>query len=146
MKLRITRVDKEMPMPEYKTAGSVAFDLYSRVDAKLGPGEKRILPSNFIVEVPEGYFLMVSARSSTPHKGLLLPNSIGVIDQDYRGPEDEIGIFVYNYTTEPVQITRGDRIAQAILIPIMKVEFEETEGSAAPSRGGFGSTGMYGIG
>ena len=141
MKLRIVRIDETLPLPTYHTEGAVAFDLYTRTDASILPKEKKVLPANFIVEVPEGYFLLITARSSTPKKGLMLPNGIGVIDQDYHGPEDELGIFIHNFTDEPVEVKRGDRLAQALLIPIQKVEFEEVKKIKDGSRGGFGSTG-----
>jgi dUTP pyrophosphatase len=142
LKLRIVRVDKSLPMPEYRTPGAAAFDLYSRMDAVIAPGEIKVLPSNFIIEVPAGYFLMVASRSSTPgKKGLSLPNGIGVIDQDYHGPEDEIGILVRNFTDKEVKVERGERIAQALVVPIAKPEFEEAEKIKDDSRGGFGSTG-----
>ncbi len=141
MKVRIARIDKTLPLPEYHTEGAVAFDLYSRVDDTLQPKEKKILPANFIVEVPAGHVLLIAARSSTPKKGIMLPNGIGVIDQDYHGPADELGIFAYNFTDAPVEIKRGDRIAQALIVPIVKAEFEEVEKIKEESRGGFGSTG-----
>jgi dUTP pyrophosphatase len=130
-----------LPLPEYHTEGAVAFDLYPREDAVLAPKEKKILPANLIVEVPKGHVLLIVARSSTPKKGVMLPNSIGVIDEDYHGPKDEIGIFAYNFTDEPVRVKRGDRIAQALIVPIVKAEFDEAEKIKDESRGGFGSTG-----
>lgn len=141
MKIRITRVDRTLPLPEYHTDGAVAFDLYSRVDASLAPREKKILPSNFIIEVPKGYALVVAARSSTPKKGLVLANGIGIVDEDYHGPKDEIGIFVWNMSDGPVEIKRGDRIAQGLIVPIARAEWEEVEQIRDSSRGGFGSTG-----
>lgn len=141
MKTRITRVDADLPLPEYKTEGAVAFDFYSRVDAALAPREKKILPSNFIIEVPQGYALLVVARSGTPKKGMMLANGIGIIDWDYHGPKDEIGIWVWNFTDESVEIKRGDRIAQGLIVPIARVEFEEVSQIKESSRGGFGSTG-----
>ncbi len=141
MNLRIVRIDKTLPLPEYQTPGSVAFDLYARVDAVIPPREGVILPSNFVIEVPKGYFLMIAARSSLPKKGLTLANGVGVLDQDYHGPKDEISIFVYNFTNAPVEVKRGDRLAQALIVPIDKAEFDEVESIKEESRGGFGSTG-----
>ncbi|HTY39870.1 MAG TPA: dUTP diphosphatase [Candidatus Paceibacterota bacterium] len=141
MKVRITRIDKELPLPEYHTEGAVAFDLYSRMDVDIAPKERAVLPSNFIIEVPKGYFLMIAARSSTAKRGLMLANGVGTIDQDYHGPKDEVGISVYNFTDEPVMVKRGDRIAQGLLIPIIHAEWQEVEKIKDESRGGFGSTG-----
>ncbi|MEK7507662.1 MAG: dUTP diphosphatase [Patescibacteria group bacterium] len=141
MKIKITRIDESLPLPEYKTEGAVAFDFYSRVDAVLAPREKKLLPSNFIIEVPAGHVLIVAARSGTPKKGIMLANSIGLIDQDYHGPKDEIGIWAWNFTDAPIEIKRGDRIAQGLIVPITRAEFEEVTQIKESSRGGFGTTG-----
>ncbi|OGZ52598.1 MAG: hypothetical protein A3B25_04040 [Candidatus Ryanbacteria bacterium RIFCSPLOWO2_01_FULL_48_26] len=141
MKIKITRVERDLPLPDYHTEGAVAFDFYSRVDTTLAPREKKILPSNFIIEVPVGHVLIVAARSGTPKKGIMLANNIGLIDQDYHGPADEIGIWVWNFTDAPIEIKRGDRIAQGLIVPIVRAEFEEVAQIKESSRGGFGSTG-----
>lgn len=142
MKIKIARVDKELPLPQYHTAGAVAFDLYARTAETIPPGEIRLVPANFIVEVPAGHALVIASRSSTPKKkGLMLPNAIGVIDQDYHGPEDELKILVRNFTDMPTVVERGERIAQALILPILQVEFEEVEKIKEESRGGFGTTG-----
>jgi dUTP pyrophosphatase len=142
MKIKIVRIEKDLPLPEYKTAGAVAFDVYTRVAETIQPGERKVLPSNLIIEVPEGHGLILASRSSTgKKKGLLMPNGIGVLDQDFHGPQDEMGILVYNFIDQPVSVERGERIAQAFIIPILKVEFDEVEQIKEDSRGGFGSTG-----
>lgn len=142
MKVKIVRVDASLPLPEYKTEGAVAFDMYSREDATIAPKELKVLPSNFIIQVPEGYALLLAARSGLgKKKGLTLRNGIGVVDQDYHGPEDEIGILVYNFTESPVTIVRGERIAQGLIVPIVRAEWEEVGNIKEQSRGGFGSTG-----
>jgi dUTP pyrophosphatase len=87
-------------------------------------------------------FPSIIARSSTPLKrGLVVPNGVGVVDSDYRGPTDEIKIQIMNVTSEPVEIKIGDRLAQGIVMPFVRVELEDGDGATAPSRGGFGSTG-----
>jgi dUTP pyrophosphatase len=142
MKVKIVRVDKSLPLPEYHTEGAVAFDMYSREDAAIAPGELTMLPSNFIIQVPDGYALIIAARSSlAKKKGLVLRNGIGVIDKDYHGPEDEIKILVYNFTDSPVAVTRGERIAQGLIVPVAKATWEEVSVIKDDSRGGFGSTG-----
>jgi len=143
MNIRIKRVDPSLPLPKYQTEGSVAFDLYARKEIVTPPWTPTIIPANIIVEVPEGYFLMLASRSSTPiKKKLMIANSIGVIDQDYHGDKDEIGIQVLNFSKENVVVEKGERIAQAILVKIAKVEsFEEVKSIKETSRGGFGSTG-----
>jgi len=141
MKVKIKRIDQTIPLPQYQTEGSVAFDMSSRVDAVIEPGEVKILPSNLVVEVPKGHALILSARSSLAKKGLKLANGIGVIDQDYHGPEDEIGIFVHNFTAGVVEVKRGDRLAQGMILPVERAEWEEVDEIKKDSRGGFGSTG-----
>lgn len=143
MNVKIKRVDPSLPLPEYQTSGSVAFDLYARLETTIKPWTPTIIPANIIVEVPHGYFLMLASRSSTPiRKKLMIANSIGVIDQDYHGDKDEIGIQVLNFSNEEVIVKKGERIAQALLVQIAKVEtFEEVESIKEDSRGGFGSTG-----
>lgn len=143
MKIRIKRIDTTLPLPTYQTTGSVAFDLYARTTTHIDPGKPTIIPSNIIIEVPKGYFLMLVSRSSTPiKKGLILANGIGVIDQDYHGNTDEIGVQLLNYTDTKVTVKRGERIAQALLVSIAKVtKFHEVNQISSTSRGGFGSTG-----
>lgn len=87
---------------------------------------------------------MVAARSSlAKKKGLMLSNSVGVIDQDYCGPEDEVHILLYNFKKEPCRITRGERLAQGIFVKIDKADWEEVEEMERPTRGGIGSTEGY---
>lgn len=142
MKIKIVRIDKNLPLPEYKTEGSVAFDMYSREDTIVAPGELKMLPSNFIIQVPDGYVLIIAARSSlAKRKGLALRNGIGVVDRDYHGPEDEIKILVYNFTDTPIAVARGERLAQGLIMPVAKAAWEEVSAIKDESRGGFGTTG-----
>jgi dUTP pyrophosphatase len=141
VRLNVARVDPSLPLPGYATDGSAAFDLYSRQDVVIAPGSFARLPTNVIVSVPDGYTLVVSLRSSTPgRKGLISPHGIGVIDSDYSGAEDEVHVLVYNIGSEAVRVERGERIAQALVLSVSRVEWNETP-PAGPSRGGFGSTG-----
>lgn len=141
MQVGITRIDPSLPLPSYESAGAAGFDLYCRLDVAIEPGTLARLPTNVIVAVPDGYFLMVALRSGTPRrKGLLSPHGVGIIDQDYRGPEDEVLVQVYNFGGETVHVSRGERIAQGLLAPIERCEWDERPATTA-SRGGFGSTG-----
>lgn len=145
MNLKIKLVDSTLPKPEYQTKGSVAFDLYSRIDMEIKPWTPAVIPANFVVQVPKGYFLMLAARSSTAKKyGLMLSNGIGVIDLDYCGENDEVGIGVLNFTKKVVSIKKADRIAQAILVKIAipkKISLKKKMSSK--NRGGWGSTGHH---
>ena len=141
MKVRITRLDASAPLPARETSGAAGFDLAAAADITVAPGQIVLVPTGLIIQVPDGYFLGIFARSSTPLKrGLMIPNGVGVVDTDYRGPEDEVKIQVYNFTSAPVHVKRGDRLAQGILIRYEAPEWEEAE-PAEKTRGGFGSTG-----
>ena len=141
MKVRIKRLDTELPMPVYHTEGSVGFDIICREDTTVKPREIALVPGNVVVETPKGYMLLIAFRSSTPRKfGLIKPHGIGIIDQDYCGDNDEIKIQVYNFTDKDVTVKRGDRIAQGLFVRVDKFEWDEQQ-EMGKSRGGFGSTG-----
>ncbi len=142
MMIKIKRIDKDLPLPQYETAGSVGFDIIARETVSVEPGMIELIPGNIIVEVPEGYMLIVASRSSTPRKhGITPPHGFGIIDHDYCGPNDEIKIQVYNFSGKPVTIERGTKIAQGVFVKIDKFGWEEVEEIKSESRGGFGSTG-----
>ncbi len=141
LEVNIKRVDSELPLPGYATAGSVGFDLICREDTEILPLTLALIPGNVIVQTPPGYMLLLTMRSSTARrKGLLMPNGVGIIDQDYCGVGDELMISVYNFRTEPVTVLRGERIAQGIFIPVGRFAWNEVE-QVGSGRGGFGSTG-----
>lgn len=143
MNLKIKLINKSLPHPQYQTKGSVAFDLYSRRKVVIKPFVPTIIPLNVVIRVPKGYFLLLAARSSLPlKKQLMVANGIGIIDQDYCGENDEIGLQVINFSRRSTTIDRGERIAQALLVKISKVlKFIEVNKINSKSRGGFGSTG-----
>lgn len=144
MKVKIKRIDKELPLPIYETGGSVGFDIIAREDISVPGKEMGMIPSNLIVEVPDGYMLVVASRSSTPRKkGLTPPHGFGIIDQDYCGSEDEIKVLVYNFLDEVVEIKRGEKIAQGVFVKIDRFDWDEVDEVEGESRGGFGSTGGY---
>jgi len=145
VRIRIRRLDPSVALPEYHSAGAAAFDLACREDVTVAPGEVRLVGTGLVVEVPPGCFLAVIARSSLPiRKGLIVANAVGVIDSDYRGPDDEVKVEVYNFREQATSLARGERIAQGIVLPAVRVEWEEVDETGAPSRGGFGSTGGMG--
>jgi dUTP pyrophosphatase len=141
MRLTVTRLRSSVPLPAYSSPGAAAFDLAAADDVEIGPGEIKLIGTGLVVAVPEGHFLAIFARSSTPLKrGLMVANGVGVLDADYCGPTDELKIQLLNVTNEPVAIKAGDRLAQGMVLQAPRVEFVEGE-ATAPSRGGFGSTG-----
>lgn len=142
--MRIKRVDKSLPLPKYETEGSVGFDLVCREHTHVlpGTGAPTLIPGNIIAEIPKGYMIMLCLRSSTPRKfGLVMPQSVGIIDNDYCGEDDEIQIQVYNITDDVVTVERGTRIAQCVLVRVDTPELIEVDEMSDQSRGGFGSTG-----
>jgi len=141
--VRIKRIDEELPLPTYASDGAVAFDLYARVLTVVQPRELGMIPVNVIVNVPDGYALIVALRSGTPRKKKLLsPHSVGIVDRDFCGPGDEIQVQVLNFGDEPSVIERGERIAQGLLIATHDCIWDERAMlDREESRGGFGSTG-----
>lgn len=140
LKIKIKRIDKNLPMPAYQTDGAVAFDLYSRIDAVIKPKTLERLPTNVIIAIPKGYMLEIKDRSSTlKKKGLLV--STGYIDNDYCGEEDEILLQVYNITEQDVVIEKGERVGQGAFVRVDIGEWEEVDVMDSNSRGGFGTTG-----
>jgi dUTP diphosphatase len=142
MRLKIRRLDSTVPLPGYGTGESAGFDLAAAHDVVVAPRQIVLVRTGLVIEVPTGYFLGIFARSSTPLKrGLLVANGVGVIDPDYSGPNDEVMIQVLNVTDREVRITRGDRLAQGIVLPAPRVAWEEVGEIRAATRGGFGATG-----
>jgi dUTP pyrophosphatase len=144
MQLRLRRLDPTIPLPTYGTAAAAGFDLAASADVRVAPGQIALVPTGLVIEVPAGYFLGIFARSSTPLKrGLLVANGVGVVDPDYSGPEDEVRIQVLNVSEAEVLVSRGDRLAQGIVLPAPRVEWREVDAAELrqESRGGFGATG-----
>ena len=133
----------DLPLPGYATAGAAGMDLLAAVrePVTLAPGARLLVPTGLCIALPPGYELQIRPRSGLALKhGITLPNTPGTIDEDYRG---EIGIILLNTGDAPLDITRGMRIAQAVLAPVVRVAWQETESLDETSRasGGFGSTG-----
>jgi dUTP pyrophosphatase len=140
---RLSNEFNDLPLPSYSTSGSSGLDVRAAIneDIIIPPGELRLIPTNFSVEIPEGYEIQVRPRSGLAAKyGISLVNSPGTIDSDYRG---EIKIIMMNLGREEFKISRGDRIAQMVLSKVYKAEFllsEDLEESIR-GNGGFGHTG-----
>jgi dUTP pyrophosphatase len=142
MRLRIRRLDPTLALPAYGTGESAGFDLAAAHDAAVAPGAIALVRTGLVIEVPPGYFLGIFARSSTPLKrGLIVANGVGVVDPDYSGPSDEIMVQLLNVGSSEAQIRRGDRLAQGIVLPAPRIEWEEVTELRETVRGGFGSTG-----
>ena len=132
----------EVSLPAYQSAGAAAVDLAAAATVVVPPGGLAMIPTGLVFAVPAGYFLAIVARSSLPKRGLIVANGLGVLDSDYRGPDDEARVLVHNYTDAPVTVTAGDRIAQAFVLGVPEVRFEAFRPEEGTTRGGFGSTGQ----
>jgi len=137
--------DRAVPLPSYETAGAAGADLRAnfgdRGTATLDPGERCLVPTGLRIEIPDGYEVQIRPRSGLALKhGVTLPNAPGTIDSDYRGP---LGVIVMNAGSEPFTIAHGDRIAQMVVAPVTRAQFELADELTGTSRGagGFGSTG-----
>lgn len=142
MKVRIKRIDKSLPLPEYKTAGAAAFDFAARVAATIPPKKVVLIPLNVAIDHPTNHLLMLFARSSLHKKGLMLANGVGLGDTDFSGNGDEYHAILYNFTDSPVSVERGERIVQGVFKKYDRAEWDEVEDLKNKTRGGFGSTGL----
>jgi dUTP pyrophosphatase len=132
-----------LPLPQPASAGSAGLDLRAAVEdvLVLAPGERALVPTGLVLEIPPGWEGQVRPRSGLALRhGITLPNAPGTIDSDYRG---ELQVILANSGREPVTIRRGDRIAQLVVAPVAAVEWIEADELSASARegGGFGSTG-----
>jgi dUTP pyrophosphatase len=142
MRLKIRRLDSTVALPAYGTDESAGFDLAAAHDIVIAPRQIVLVRTGLVIEVPTGHFLGIFARSSTPLKrGLIVSNGVGVIDPDYSGPDDEVMIQVLNVTDAAVEVRRGDRLAQGIILPAPRVTWNEVTEIRTATRGGFGATG-----
>lgn len=133
--------DLPLPRPESKAAAGV--DLRAAVEApvRLAPGERRLIPTGLRIALPEGFEAQVRPRSGLALRhGILVPNSPGTIDADYRG---EIQVILMNAGADPFEIARGDRIAQLVIATVQQPEWVEVDALDVTDRGegGFGHTG-----
>jgi dUTP pyrophosphatase len=132
-----------LALPRYATSGAAGMDLLAAVDAPLvvGVGMRVLVPTGLRVALPPDHELQVRPRSGLALKfGIILPNSPGTVDEDYRG---ELQVIVMNTGTAPFTIERGMRIAQAVLAPVTRAAWRVVEALPETTRGegGFGSTG-----
>lgn len=139
--LKVKRFDINLPLPIRHTSGAACFDLYARLDTEIASKSFGKIPLNVAVELPQGHWAVLAARSSTHMLGLIPANGIGIIDEDYCGEEDEYQFLAYNVTALPIMVRRGTRIAQMLVLPSIPIQIHEITELGQPSRGGFGSTG-----
>ena len=146
--LREDWADPAIALPSYETAGAAGADIRANLPEDireegftLAPLERRIVPTGLRVEIPEGFEMQIRPRSGLALKhGISLPNTPGTIDSDYRGP---LGVLLINFGPEAFTFHHGDRIAQAIIAPVVQAQFDVVTalGDTKRGTGGFGSTG-----
>lgn len=141
--MKIKKFNENAIIPTYGTEYSAGADLYActEEDITINPGETKLIKTGIAMEIPVGYAGFIYARSGlASKKGLAPANKVGVIDADYRG---EVMVALYNQSNEPQVIAAKERIAQLVIAPFLKVEFEEVDELTETVRGagGFGSTG-----
>ncbi len=143
VKILIKKINRKVITPKYKTDGSSGVDLSAFLDKEvvIKPNSSELIPTGLQVAIPEEFEIQIRPRSGLAAKesiGVL--NSPGTIDSDYRG---ELKIILFNHSNKDFIINNGDRIAQMVLVPILKMEFEEVDSlpDTVRGQGGFGSTG-----
>lgn len=142
MQIKIKKLNENAITPAYATEGAACFDISASEYAHIKAGEQQVIGTGLSFEIPEGFVMMVYSRSGHGFKwGVRLGNGTGVIDSDYRG---ELKVCLRNDGAVGMFVEVGDRIAQAMIVPVPKVVFEEVEQLSETSRGsgGFGSTGV----
>ena len=142
LKVLITRLDPQLPLPNYSKGGDAGADIYSRIDITLAPGERALVPTGISIALPDGYVALVHPRSGLAIKhGVTMVNAPGTVDAAFRG---ELQCILINHDpTESVTFHKGDRIAQLVIQKVERAEFVEVENLPGSGRGtgGFGSTG-----
>jgi dUTP pyrophosphatase len=144
MEVLITRTDDGVPLPSYSHPGDAGADLVSTVDVHLAPGERALVPTGIAIALPDGYAAFVHPRSGLAARfGVSIVNAPGTVDAGYRG---EIKVLLVNLDPHgPVDLRRGDRVAQLVIQRVEKARFVEVDRLPGSARGdgGYGSTGGF---
>ena len=147
MKVRVYRIDKNIPLPRYMSQGASGVDLFASIKNSISipSGGFALIPTGIRISIPEGFEAQIRPRSGLAAKfGITVLNTPGTIDSDYRG---EIKIILINFGKESFKVERGMRIAQMVFIKVEKVDFDEVEledqlDVTGRNSGGFGHTGI----
>lgn len=142
-KIAVKKLDENAVLPTYGSEFAAGADLYALCDEEIvfQPGETKLVHTGLAMEIPEGYAGLIYARSGLASKrGLAPANKVGVVDADYRG---EVMVALHNHSTVEQKIAPKERIAQLVITPFLRVEYEGVDELSATVRGegGFGSTG-----
>ena len=140
MLLKVKKLSREAELPTKATEGSVCYDVFSTKRILFSPNEKNMIHTGLVFEVPKGYGMDIRPRSGLASRGLIILNSPGTLDSDYRG---ELLVSCANISNRNILVDKGDRIVQIRLFKVIDLEFEEVEEISETKRGkgGFGSTG-----
>ncbi|WP_024790658.1 MULTISPECIES: dUTP diphosphatase [unclassified Lebetimonas] len=141
MVLKVKKLSNEAIIPEYKSEEAAGFDLHSVEDIIIKPGERRLIKTALAFEIERGYEIQIRPRSGLAYKhGITVLNTPGTIDSDYRG---EIKVLLINLSDEEFKIKKGERMAQAVVAPVVQAKIVEVDDLNDTKRGsgGFGSTG-----
>jgi dUTP pyrophosphatase len=141
MILKIKKLNQNAVIPAYQTKEAAGFDLHSIDDVIIKPGERKLIGTGLAFEIEFGYEVQIRPRSGLAYKhGITVLNTPGTIDSDYRG---EIKVLLINHSSEAFEVKKGERIAQAVIAPVIQAEIVEVENLSDTERGsgGFGSTG-----
>jgi dUTP pyrophosphatase len=141
MKIPFLRLDPELSAPTVAHDGDAGIDLHARIDTVLAPGEWAMVATGIAVAIPMGHAGLVAPRSGLAARhGISVVNGPGIVDAGYRG---EIQVILINHGADAVRLSRGDRVAQLVVVPIVDIQLEEVAELPASARGvgGFGSSG-----
>ncbi|HHE04622.1 MAG TPA: dUTP diphosphatase [candidate division WOR-3 bacterium] len=147
MKVKVLRLDKKLPLPNYMSNGASGMDLYASIEGpiEINPGEFKLIPTGIKISIPEGFEAQVRPRSGLAAKfGVTVLNTPGTIDSDYRG---EVKIILINFGKEIFKVERGMRVAQMVFMKVERITFDEVEDEVLlditkRNSGGFGHTGI----
>jgi len=144
LEVLVQRLDPDLPPPSYAHPGDAGADLVTTVDVTLAPGERAMVPTGVAIALPEGYVALVHPRSGLAARhGLSIVNTPGTVDAGYRG---EIKVMLINHDPrEPIELHRGDRIAQLVIQRFERAAFVDVEAlpESVRGNGGYGSTGGF---
>ena len=145
IKVLVKKLNPKAELPKYKTEGSSGMDLMALIEKPITikPQNSALIPTGLSIAIPEGTEIQIRPRSGLAAKSSIsVLNTPGTIDSDYRG---EIKIILFNHGKEEFTVNNNDRIAQMVLMPVLKAEFKEVEELPKTVRGsgGFGSTGKW---
>lgn len=133
---------RDVPLPEYQSEGAAAFDL-APAESTLVPARKSVMaPTGLVIEIPPGHMGLIVPRSSTWNRHRIsLGNTVGVIDSDFCGPDDEMKLNLHSFRDDDLILSAGTRLAQFIIVPIVRAALTEVDSVTNTTRGGWGSSG-----